>query len=58
MVALGQTWAFCSGALSTALTLGEWDCLYLGPSVGESDLGTGGGLEGGGGGFGFGAVGP
>ena len=36
----------------TALILGEWDCLYRGPSVGESDIGTGGGLEGGGGGIG------
>ena len=46
---MGLTWAFGSGALRTALTLGEWVCLYRGPSFGESDLGAGGDLEGGGG---------
>ena len=51
--ALGLTWAFGSGALRTALTLGEWVCLNFGPALGDKDLGAGGALEGGGGGVGF-----
>ena len=51
--ALGLTWAFGSGALRTALTLGEWVCLNFGPALGDKDLGTGGTIEGGGGGVGL-----
>ena len=50
---MGRTWAFGSGALKTALTLGECVCLYFGPALGDKDLGIGGALEGGGGGVGF-----
>ena len=50
---MGRTWAFGSGALRTALTLGECDSLGLGPAFGDKDLGTGGAIDGGGGGVGF-----
>ena len=36
--------------MRTALTFGEWVCLDFGPALGDKDLGTGGALEGGGGG--------
>ena len=49
-LALGLTCALGSGALRTALTFGEWVCLDFGPALGDKDLGTGGALEGGGGG--------